>query len=149
MGLITAETPSLSLLEGGELAELRLSSITAGINNVSRRRATPTLTDDVEQVAKQLDAVAYDRRIPALVRLYFSDMQLVFERVRNASAPGALWLLDIGDSRFAGVNVPTPSLLASVASSVGWDLEATETVRQRKSYDGTPLTQVLLSLRAV
>lgn len=140
---------ALGLLEEGELAELRLSSITAGINNVSRRRATPTLTDDVEQVAEQLDAVAYDRRIPALVRLYFSDMQLVFERVRIASAPGTLWLLDIGDSRFAGVNVPTPSLLASVASSVGWGLEATETIRQRKSYDGTPLTQVLLSLRAI
>jgi hypothetical protein len=140
---------ALGLLEEAELAELRLSSITAGINNVSKRRATPTLTDEVEQVAQQLDAVAYDRRIPALVRLYFSDMQVVFERVRTASVLGALWLLDIGDSRFAGVNVPTPALLASIASSVGWDLEATETIRQRTSYDGTPLTQVLLSLKAV
>ena len=93
--------------------------------------------------------MAYDKRIPALVRLYFSDMQVVFERVRAASALEALWLLDIGDSRFAGVNVPTPALLAAVASSAGWELEASETIRQRRSYDGTPLTQVLLSLRAV
>jgi hypothetical protein len=140
---------ALSLLDEPKLAELRLSSITAGINNVSKRRATPTLTDDVEQVARQLDAVAYDSRIPSMVRLYFSDMQVVFERVRKASAPGAIWLLDIGDSRFAGVNVPTPTLLVAVASSVGWELEVTKTIRERRSYDGTPLTQVLLSLRAV
>jgi len=140
---------ALGLLEEAELAELRVRSITAGINNVSKRRAAPTLTDDVEQVAQQLDSVAYDRRIPALVRLYFSDMQVVFERVRSASALGAVWLLDIGDSRFAGVSVPTPELLVSVASSVGWRLDTSRTLRERKSYDGTPLTQVLLSLRAV
>lgn len=57
-------------------------------------------------------------------------------------------MLDIGDSRFAGVTVPTDELLAEVATSVGWQLVKSDHLRKRRSYDGTPLKQVLLRFRA-
>lgn len=144
------ELLALSLIEEEQdLATLRTDSITAGINNVSRRRGAPDVIDAVEETATKLDEVAYDQRIPRLVRLYFADMRLVFRSVRAQVVAGTRFALDIGDSRFAGVHVPTPALLAEVAASEGWKLESSRLLRARRSYDGTPLEQVLLNFRSV
>lgn len=144
------ELLALSLIEEEqELAELRTESITAGINNVSRRRTEPFILPAVEEVASKLDAVAYDQRIPKLVRLYFSDMKAMFRAVRSVAKLGTRFHLDIGDSRFAGIHVPTPALLAEVAALEGWHLESSRLIRSRRSYDGTALEQVLLNFEAV
>ena len=144
------ELLALNLIEEEQdLASLRTDSITAGINNVSRRRSDPEVIDAVEETATKLDEVAYDQRIPRLVRLYFADMRLVFRSVRAQVVTGTRFALDIGDSRFAGVHVPTPALLAEVAASEGWKLESSRLLRARRSYDGSPLEQVLLNFRSV
>ena len=131
-----------------DLAPLRASAIAAGINNISGRREAPILIPTVEAVATQLDERAYDRRIPMMVRLYFSDMRMALSAVRRCSSPSAALVLDMGDSRFAGVTVPTDELLVEVAASVGWQLVKSDHLRKRCSYDGTPLKQVLLRFRA-
>lgn len=130
------------------LSKYRTDSITAGINNVSKRRATPDAIDSVEVVAEQLDEKAYDVRIPALVRGYFSDMRRALKVVRDAAADDATLLLDIGDSRFAGVHVPTHELLVTVGEQVGWHHIETIPVRERRSYDGSALVQVVLRMSA-
>lgn len=130
------------------LAKYRTESITAGINNVSKRRAAPDRIDEVEIVAEQLDTAAYDVRIPALVRHYFSDMRQALKALRNAATDDAELLLDIGDSRFAGIHVPTHDLLVAVGEQVGWRHLETVPIRQRRSYDGTALVQVVLRFGA-
>ena len=132
----------------GDLAPLRTSAIAAGINNISSRREPPVLIPPVETIATQLDGQAYDARIPLMVRHYFSDMREALSRVRRCSTSTASLVLDMGDSRFAGVTVPTDGLLVEVAASVGWELTRSDHLRKRRSYDGTPLKQVLLWFRA-
>lgn len=136
------------LAQEHDLAQLRATSVTAGINNVSRGRPPVCTLPEVEEIGRLLDAVAYDWRIPYMIRQYFADMQRALAAVRNAATPGAHLFLDIGDSRFAGVHVPTPELLIKVAESVQWQLRSIEPLRQRRSYDGTQLKQVLLELHA-
>lgn len=144
------ELVALGFVEAEEdLAVLRDDSIAAGINTVSSRRSEPGPMAAVEAVAAALDRVAYDRRIPAMVRMYFSDMRRTFAALRASAAGGARFLLDIGDSRFSGVHVPTHELLCDVAALEGWASVRVETIRKRRSYDGSALTQVLLELRAV
>jgi DNA modification methylase len=130
------------------LRALRTSSISAGINNVSKRRAAAVEIACVEPIAQQLDAVAYDIRIPTLVRTYFSDMQQVFTRLRQYALQGARMYFDIGDSRYCGVHVPTHCLLRQIAATQGWRCLDEEVIRTRRSYDGTVLTQVLLHFEA-
>lgn len=139
LGLVSSED---------DLADLRTGSIAAGINNISRRRARPDAIPTVEAIASALDEVAYDKRIPAMVRMYFCDMREVFRCVRRLVPPGVRWLLDIGDSRFSGVHVPTHELLCDVAALEGWDVVDTSTIRSRRSHDGSSLTQVLIEFRA-
>jgi hypothetical protein len=52
--------------------------------------------------------------------------------------------LDIGDSCYGGVPVPTHRILTALARNVGWQLEREIVLRRRISRDGTPLSQVLL-----
>jgi hypothetical protein len=127
-----------------DLADIRNRGICAGINNVSSRRSSPEPIASVESVARRLDEVAYDRRIPTLVRAYFSDMRVALCKIRSFSSEDAHLYLDIGDSRFAGVMVPTHDLLTEVGEDVGWRCLESTVLRARKSYDGTALTQVLL-----
>jgi methylase of polypeptide subunit release factors len=130
------------------LAKFRTESITAGINNVSKRRNEPDEIAEVEEVAGKLDEAAYDRRIPTLVRLYFSDMREGMKALRSSVTDSAELFLDIGDSRFAGVHVPTHELLAVVGSHAGWRHVETIPIRERRSYDGSKLVQVVLRLAA-
>jgi hypothetical protein len=129
-----------------ELAGLRAASVTAGINNVSRRMRQPDDLPAVREVAETLDERAYDRRIAAMVRAYFSDMRLVLAALQERMASGGRLVLDIGDSRFAGVHVDTPTLLVRIAETVGWTLEHEQVIRGRVAKDGNPLCQKLLYL---
>jgi len=129
-----------------ELGAYRIQAVAAGINNVSRKGRPPRLLPYVEKVASQLDEVAYDRRIPELVRRYFSDAHTWLGNLHTLLRPGARALIDIGDSRFAGVLVKTDQLLAEVGREVGFKLQETRLLRKRQSNDGSALKQVLLVL---
>ena len=126
------------------LSKFRMDSITAGINSVSKQRTLHKTFDNVETVAGKLDECSYDKRIPPLVRLYFSDMTDAFEQMRLSSSKNAQLILDIGDSKFSGVHIPTDLLLIECAESVGWRAEESFPVRKRRSFDGSELKQVVI-----
>jgi DNA modification methylase len=137
----------LGLIESeAGLKDLRTRSVTAGINNVSKRIREPDTIAPVEVVAAQLDQCTYDVRIPKMVRAYFSDMRIVLGETLRVMRPGGHLVLDIGDSRFAGVHIDVPELLAVIAQDVGWRLDHVETIRNRVAKDGEPLCQKLLRL---
>lgn len=131
-----------------ELADLRAAAVSAGINNISRRRTPGNSINAVSQLVRGLGEVAYDARIPALVQAYFADMQVALRRMRQNANEGALLALDIGDSRYCGVHVQTDRLLIEIACQEGWSFVSEEALRTRKSYDGAQLTQVLLQFKA-
>ncbi len=128
-----------------ELRRYRSQAIAAGINNVSANRRLSRRFESVEKVAGQLDATDGDRRIPALVRHYFSDMFEVFEALRRMISKSSRIILDIGDSRFYGVHVPTDYLLEVVARDAGLRLETHQVLAKRVSRDKSPLVQVELT----
>ncbi|MCH4548061.1 hypothetical protein MK632_20190 [Rhizobium changzhiense] len=127
-----------------ELSELNKVCMVCGINNVVRARAPRNVFDDVEQIAGMLRDVSPDFRIPEMVRGYFSDMYEVFMNCKLYLKANGKIVLDIGDSRFYGVNVPTDSILVSVAAQVGLRLEKQKLLARRHSRDKTPLKQVEL-----
>lgn len=132
-----------------ELSSFTQQAMIAGINNVSRNSRASKSFEFVELVARELDEVAYDKRIPAMVRGYCSDTELWISNCIKMMRNGARLVIDIGDSRFAGVDVPTDEFIIQIASDLGLKLLETELVRLRKSKDGSPLKQVLLVFEKV
>ncbi len=129
-----------------ELAAYHGSAIAAGINSV-RSRGDVREFGYVEAVATRLDGVAGDRRIPLLVRQYFSDMADVFEAVHNSMSSDGRFFLDIGDSKFYGVHVPTDQLLIEIGREIGLELSSRSLLARRYSRDRTDLVQVELVFR--
>ena len=127
-----------------DLRHFRDRAITAGINNVNSKRTLPHRFAAVEQIGQALDETEGDRRIPQLVRCYFSDMFEMFVSVLKALRPGGRFVLDIGDSKFYGVHVPTDVLLATVAEEAGFKVESSRVLAKRYSHDRTELHQVEL-----
>jgi DNA modification methylase len=135
LGLINSED---------DLARFHRASIAGGINSVVKARKPEFVYDFVEGVAVRLDETASDLRIPALVRQYFADMQKVLAGVYRVLTPGGRFLLDIGDSKFYGVHVPTDVFLAKIAEEVGFVVEHRNVLAKRYSRDKSALVQTEL-----
>lgn len=138
-GLITGEA---------DLRPLRDSAVTSGICDVTKKGRDIVQVRGLDPVISQLVESAYDRRIPEMVRMYFSDASIWISNARRYLRRGGHLIIDIGDSRFGGVHVPADLLLASIAMDSGFNLLESRYVRARRSKDGTPLKQVLLILKA-
>lgn len=138
----------LNFIKGEDvLKSFYRKAVAGGINNVSKDTVAPHQFEVVEKVASILDEQTLDLRIPKLVRSYFSDMFEVLGSVHKSLEKDGKFIIDIGDSKFYGVHVPTDKLLIEVANQVGFTVDSLTTLARRYSRDKSLLTQVELILR--
>ncbi len=126
-----------------DLADYRSRTITAGINDVS---LTKKIVSDgmVADIVNRLEQKAYDPRIPKMVSAYFSDMTRVFTGLQKHLTRDACVAVDIGDSVYCGIHVPTHRVLKDIFSGLGYRFQNEIILRRRLSRDKTPLHQYLL-----
>lgn len=130
-----------------DLPRFHSKGIIAGINNVSKRTVIDTILPVVEPYWEQLQPVSYDDRIPKMVAGYFRDMDTVIQKLSKSVKSGGLFTMDIGDSQFAGVHIPTHQILSNICVQYGFSLYDEEILRKRRSKNGMILTQRLLRYR--
>ncbi len=135
-----------ALRSGEDLRSFRDQVVTSGINDVVAGTGTGEMHPSVARVVEEVRANAYDARIPKMVAGYFADMTQVLRGLAHQTVRGAVLCIDIGDSRYAGVNVPTSHLLTEVAESVGFTTRQMVQLRTRLSKDKTELSQNLVVL---
>ncbi|MBT9147094.1 MAG: hypothetical protein DDT32_00846 [Syntrophomonadaceae bacterium] len=121
--------------------------IIAGINNISKRNGEITVLPIVQPYIDTLAPLAYDERIVKMVAGYFSDMNSVIEKLTRAMKDQAIFIMDIGDSQFAGVHIPTHDILSDICTSHGFVRYNEEILRERRSKNGMVLSQRLLKFR--
>lgn len=129
------------------LRAYRDQAITSGINDVAAAQGRVHVNELVRSLVAELSADTYDQRIPRMVAGYFEDMNLVLQGLAKNCRPGASICIDIGDSRYAGVHVPTHDILAHIGESLGLEHLGTTHLRTRLSKDKSPLSQSLVVLR--
>ena len=103
-----------SLRSADDLAGFRNKAITAGINDVTVGKLNGDSDEAIREVVMRLEKTAYDSRIPRMVSSYFADMKTVFGGIKKHLRDGAVVAVDIGDSQYSGVHVPTDKLLAGL-----------------------------------
>lgn len=136
-----------SLQTNNDLRTFRKKSVTAGINDVSDRKVNFELPMSVQQVVSSLEKNSYDSRIPKMVMHYFQDMGLIFQALKKHLKNKSLIAIDIGDSLYGNIHVPTDKLLIDVLNSIGYQFKQDMSLRKRTSRNGTILKQVLLIFR--
>ncbi|HEV2708302.1 MAG TPA: hypothetical protein VGV59_20475, partial [Pyrinomonadaceae bacterium] len=108
------------LRSASDLAAFRQRTITAGINDVTvGKPLTDELPESITAVVQRLRETAYDMRIPLMAATYFSDMNAVFKGLKSHVARDCSLMIDIGDSAYAGVHVPTHTLLTELLKAQG------------------------------
>lgn len=121
--------------------------IIAGINNVSKRSGEIPVLPIVKPYIDILEPVAYDNRIPKMVAGYFNDMNTVIGKLARAIKDKGIFIMDIGDSQFAGVHIPTHDILSAICAQHGFIKYGEEILRERRSKNGMVLSQRLLKFR--
>ena len=132
-----------------DLSAFHSKGIVAGINNVSKRTTSNHEVYEAASVVNKLKECAYDKRIPIMVNDYFYDMNNVFAKLRQLMRDNGIFIMDIGDSQFAGVYVPTHDILTALCADNGFVLESEQVIRSRYSKNGMPLSQRLLRFKLV
>lgn len=130
-----------------ELPQFHSKGIIAGINNVSKRSGKRPILAEVEPYMEQLLQNPYDERIPKMVVGYFYDMNDVISRLHDSMRNGGYFIMDIGDSQFGGVHIPTHDILSALCEQHGFIKYKEEILRERRSKNGMVLSQRLLKYR--
>ena len=131
-----------------DLARLRDQTITAGINDVrgvrGRSRPPEAIPECMAECVEQLETSAYDRRIPLMVRWYAFDLEQAIKATMRHTKRGTKIFVDIGDSIYSGVRVPTDKLVADILSRNGCDVVEEIFIRQRMARRGRRVHQVCI-----
>lgn len=130
-----------------EISKLHKKGVVAGINNVSNNQKEMKMIESIKDIIITLDKVSYDARIQKMIVSYFNDMSDVFKSISKVLKDGGYLIMDIGDSQFAGVHVPTHDILIEIAETQGFELYDSEIIRTRKSRNGFKLTQRILRFK--
>ncbi len=136
-----------------DLSRFRFRAVTAGINDVTVAKAVARRgvfkSEKVQRVVERIEQDAYDRRIPQMVATYFGDLFLAFQACVPHLQESALIAVDIGDSCYGDVHVPTDDVLAEILTGLNCHLEDRVVLRERLSHGGQPLRQTLQIFRRV
>ena len=85
--------------------------------------------DALRQVRSQL----WNRHIPEMIGAYAADLAAVMEHLRcGLRSHGRVYIV-VGDSRYAGVDVPVANILSEITASLGYRLVALEPSRSMRS----------------
>ena len=130
-----------------DLSSFNVDCVAGGISNVSKNKTIKYENEHANTASLSLKNTNGDKRISKLVRLYTSDMGELFDTCMNYLRPGSRMYLDIGDSKFYGVHVPTDKILMQAALDSGFNFLSENMLARRHSRDKTPLKQVELVLQ--
>ncbi len=133
------------LLSGNDLSSFRFKAVTAGINDVTAQKLIEHSNHaELATLIEELEADAYDKRIPQMVANYFADMKTIFGSIKTHLNRNAIVAIDIGDSAYGKTHVPTDTILKNLLIGLGFSVQHDITLRKRVSRSGFPLRQSLL-----
>ena len=128
-----------------ELPIYHSKGIIAGINNVSKQnRVIEYRYNFVQDILDHLNPITYDSRIPKMIEAYFDNMADFFSKMIVLLKQNGKLILDIGDSQFSGIHVPTHEILEKIALEIGFQKDSEEILRKRTSNNGMILSQRIL-----
>lgn len=135
------------VISENDFPQFHSKGIIAGINNVSKRHEIINKLPFIEKYIQQLEPVVYDSRITKMVIGYFNDMNTVIQKLSIAMKDNGIFIMDIGDSQFAGIHIPTHDILSEICKNHGFEKYDEIILRERRSKNNMILSQRLLRFK--
>lgn len=130
------------LKEKKDLNYYRRLVVTAGINDVGKDIKSfniPLISEIINDAS-----LWYDKRIPKMINDYFYDMHKVLYNSYRYLKKNGLIYIDIGDSIYGGIHIPTDLILIEIARNIGFTIKDNIMLRERKSKSGEIVKQTLI-----
>lgn len=127
-----------------DLPKLHSKGVIAGINNVSSRVDVGEPINIIRPYINKLNKVSYDDRIQKMIIGYFNDMNTIIKNLSDIIKNNGSFYLDIGDSQFAGVHIPTHDILKQLCINNNFNFDTELILRKRRSKNNMELSQRLL-----
>lgn len=104
----------------GAVNELRKQSMRSHLGADLLRASTPV--EELENLIDMMDrsSSSWRMRVPAALRGYFEDMYQTLLQCRKLLPPGNRCFVVVGNSAYAGVIIPTDSLIARLGLTAGF-----------------------------
>lgn len=131
------------LINNKSLRTFRDQVVTSGINDVTNDKGKyilPLISDLYFELLEK----AYDARIAKMMSAYFHEMKIVLEGLYHHVKSNGFVCIDIGDSLYANVYIPTHKILTEIALDLNFSLHEEILLRRRRSKGGALLGQYLL-----
>jgi hypothetical protein len=104
---------------------LRLETLTSHVqiarSYAKPKIASPTLAGVVNRLRKVRQRL-WNRNIPDMVEAYFADMEEILRAIRTKLVPGGRAYIVVGDSQYAGIQIPVSTILTEFASHLGYSV---------------------------
>jgi len=130
-----------------DLRRYRDEAITAGINDVTAAKvgadAALGASAKLRRVLEELIDDAYDLRIPMMAAAYFNEMSKVIRNFRAISGSSSRVAIDLGDSCYGSVWIPTDRIIGEMMVDAGFHPVDEVILRERQSRNGRKLRQTL------
>ena len=117
-------------------SSLRAATLTSHVQINRDFAAAPTGSSALATVLEDLidrKERLWNHKIPAMVGAYFSDLLDVLRQLRHIVVPGGSAWIVLGDSRYAGVHIPTATVVAELIKGRGWSVQNTEPFRSMRT----------------
>jgi hypothetical protein len=75
----------------------------------------------------------WNKDIPNMIGAYFADLSLLVSGIRRKLPGGGRVYMVVGDSRYAGINIPVAAALSCMASDLGFALVGSEPFRSMRA----------------
>ena len=93
---------------------------------------SPLLTDTVRRL-EHASSRLWNQRIPQMIAAYTADLAIVLRGIAAHMRSGGRAYIVLGDSRYAGVNVPVAAILADLSPALGFEALRTEPCRSMRA----------------
>lgn len=128
---------ALGYLKGSDdnknLRSATLRSHVQVARDFSAGRKRGTMIQETVEALHHHRAKLWNRHIPDMVGAYFDDMSQILEGLRSKIREGGRVYMVVGDSRYAGVDVPVAAALAAEAETLGYELISSEPFRSMRA----------------
>ena len=93
---------------------------------------SPALTSTIDAL-RQVRGQLWNRHIPEMIGAYAADLVVVMGQLQRGLRPRGRAYVVVGDSRYAGVDVPVAKILTEITKPLGYRLVAVEPSRSMRS----------------
>jgi hypothetical protein len=99
--------------------------------NYGCHRSIPLIEDLISKLRQAPEL--WNRNIPDMIGAYFDDLAILLRGIRSKLPQGGRVYMVVGDSRYAGIDIPVATALSQMAADLGFVMAGAEPFRSMRA----------------